>query len=274
MIEKTFPLSGPISLVVRIGHGDVVVTARDDLAQAVVRLTARDKNSDVAERTAVEFRDGALAVVAPNRGGLTDLLGGWKRDRDAIDVAVEVPTGTDLKITTASAPIHVEGRSGNADLFTGSADITADAVGGDLRVRSGSSHCRIGPVTGDVVARSGSGSVALGAVGGSVQAGFGSGNLSVESCRGNVRSRAGSGDAHIGAAWGDIDFTAGSGQVSVGLPSGVSARLDVTSGSGRVRSELPIEDAPTAGGTTITVRARTGSGDIRLFRAGDAGQAA
>lgn len=274
MTEKTLPLSGPISLVVRVAHGDVVVTTRDGLDRAVVRLTAHDKTSDVVERTAIEFRDGALAVVAPSRGGLTDLLGGWKRDRDAMDVAIEVPTATDMKITTASAPIHVVGRSGDADLTTGSADITADAIGGDLRVRSGSSHCQIGPVAGNVVARSGSGSVALGAVGGSVQAGFGSGDLSVESCRGNVRSRAGSGNAHIGAAWGDIDYTAGSGRVSVGLPTGVSARLDVTSGSGRVRSELPIEDAPAAGGRTITVRARTGSGDIRLFRAGDAGQAA
>jgi hypothetical protein len=274
MTEKTFPLTGPISLVVRVGHGDVVVTAQDGLDQAVVRLTARDKNSDVADRTAVEMRGGALAVVAPNRGGLTDLLGGWKRDRDAMDVAIDVPTGTDVKITTASAPIRVVGRCGDADLTTGAADITADDVDGDLRLRSGSSHMQVGPVSGSAVARAGSGSVTLGAVGGSVQAGFGSGDLSVESCRGTVRSRAGSGDAHVGVAWGDIDFTAGSGRVSVGLPAGVSARLDVTSGSGRVSSDLPIEDEPAPDGTTITVRARTGSGDIRLFRAGGAGQAA
>lgn len=270
MTEKTFPLSKPISLVVRIGHGDVLVTTHDDLHEAVVRVTARDTSSDVADRTAIELRGDALTVVAPNRGGLSDLLGGWKRDRDAMDVVIDVPAGTDMKITTASAPIRVVGRSGNADLFTGSADITADTIDGDLRVRSGSSHCEIGPVTGSVVTRSGSGSVALGPVGGSVQAGFGSGDLSVESCRGSVRSRAGSGDAHIAVAWGDVDFTAGSGQVSVGLPEGVSARLDVTSGSGRVRSELPIEDSPRGGTKSITIRARTGSGDIRLYRAGHA----
>ena len=38
-------------------------------------------------------------------------------------------------------------------------------------------------------------------------------------------------------------------------------------GSGRVNSELPITDAPAATGDPITVRARTGSGDVRLFRA-------
>lgn len=275
MTEKTFPLSGPISLIVRIGHGDVAVSARDDLDRAVVRLTPRDKNSDVTEHTTVEMRGSALAVVAPTRGGLSDLLGGWKRDRDAMDVEIEVPSGTPMKITTASAGIHITGRSGDADLATGSADIEVDRVDGDLRVRSGSSRCAVGPVAGSVVARAGSGSITLGDVGGSVHSAFGSGNLSVDSCHGQVRSRTGSGSAHIGAAWGDVDFTAASGQVSVGLPAGVSARLDVTSGSGRVHSELPIEDRQSsAGGTAITVRARTGSGDIRLFRAGGAGQAA
>jgi hypothetical protein len=43
--------------------------------------------------------------------------------------------------------------------------------------------------------------------------------------------------------------------------------LDVSSGTGLVRSELPVEDAPRAGGAAVTVRARTGSGNVRLFRA-------
>jgi hypothetical protein len=34
-----------------------------------------------------------------------------------------------------------------------------------------------------------------------------------------------------------------------------------------VRSELPIEDHPTPAKHTITVRARTGNGDVQLFRA-------
>ena len=274
MSEFTFPLSGPINLLARLGHGSVTVTARDDLEQALVRLTARDPDSDVVDRTAVELRGPVLAVVTPRQGGLSDLLGGWRRERDAVDVEIEVPTGTAMKITTASADIRIVGRAGGADLVTGSAGVVVDDVDGNLRLRSGSATSRVASVTGDVVARAGSGSVSLGEVGGSVQSGFGSGDLMVETAHGPVRSRTGSGDAHIACAFGDVDFTAGSGKVSVGLPEGVSARLDVTSGSGRVRSELPIDDAPRAGSKSITVRARTGSGDIRLFRANGAGQAA
>jgi DUF4097 and DUF4098 domain-containing protein YvlB len=267
MTEKTFALTGPINLIVRLGHGSVTVTARDGLDAARVRLTPRDKASQFVERITVEMDGPTLAVIAPRQGGLSDLLGGWSRDRDAVDAEIEVPAGTAMKLTTASAPIVVTGRSGGADVTTGSADVDLDTVDGDLRLRTGSATSRVAAVTGDVVARSGSGDVALGEIGGTIQSGFGSGDLTVARAGGAVRSRTGSGDAHIASAHGDVDVTAGSGKVSVGLPSGVSARLDVTSGSGRVHSELPIEDAPAAGRTSITVRARTGSGDVRLFRA-------
>lgn len=269
MTEKSFPLSGPINLLVRTGHGSVTVTAVDDLDTATVRLTARDTGNDIAERTAVEMRGPVLAVVAPNRGGLTDLLGSWRSNRDALDVEITIPSGTATKITTASADVRITGRIGGADLATGSASIDVDVVDGDLRLRTGSATSRVGEVRGDVAAKTGSGTVTLGEVTGNVQSGFGSGDLTVETAHGNVRSRAGSGDALIGCAYGDVEFTAGSGKVSVGLPEGISARLDVTSGSGRVRSDLPIEDAPRSG-KSITVRARTGSGDIRLFRADQA----
>jgi hypothetical protein len=267
MSETTFPLTGPINLLVRLGHGSVTVTARDDLDRALVRLTPRDKRSDILDRITVEMRGPTLAVVAPRQGGLGDLIGGWRKDRDGVDAEIEVPSGTAMKLSTASADVTVSGRSGGADVATGSADIVLDTVDGDLRVRSGSATTRVGMVTGDASVRSGSGDVHLGEVGGSLQSLFGSGDLDVGSVRGTVRSRTGSGDATLGAVWGDVDLVAGSGRVSVGLPAGLNARLDVTSGSGRVRSELPIDDAPAAGGRPITVRARTGSGDVRLFRA-------
>ena len=268
-IEKSFPLSGAINLLVRTGHGSVTVTAVDGLDTATVRLTPHDSDNDIAERTAVEMRGPVLAIVTPNRGGLTDLLGSWRSNRDALAIEVAVPSGTATKISTASADVRIIGRVGGADLATGSATVDVDVVDGNLRLRTGRATRRVGEVDGDVQARPGSGTITLGEVAGSVQSGFGSGDLTVETAHGNVRSRAGSGDALIGCAYGDVEFTAGSGKVSVGLPEGVSARLDVTSGSGRVRSDLPIEDAPRSG-KSITVRARTGSGDIRLFRAGQA----
>jgi hypothetical protein len=85
--------------------------------------------------------------------------------------------------------------------------------------------------------------------------------------RGAVRSRCGSGTARLGEVHGDVDLATGSGGLEIGLPIGVTARLDVHSGSGQVTSELPIDDKPTSAEDAITVRAKTGSGDVRLFRA-------
>lgn len=275
MTTRNFALGTPLrQLVVRIGHGSVTVSARDDLAEATVELVPRDPESSITERIAVELRGDALAVVAPRQGGLADMIGGRRRDRDAVDVTITVPAGTPAKISTATADVRVGGRVGAADIATGLGEITLDAVDGDLRLRYGSASSRVGSVAGSVVVRSGAGDARFGEIAGGLQAGFGSGELDVEVVRGAVRSRVGSGNARLGAVYGDVDLAAGSGGVSIGLPAGISARLDVTSGSGRVESELPIEQAPAPSARPITVRARTGSGTVRLYRAGSAAPAA
>jgi DUF4097 and DUF4098 domain-containing protein YvlB len=263
----SFPLPGRINLLVRFGHGSVTVNAVDELDEATVRLTPHDPKSDILDRTVVEMRGPTLVVTSPRQGGLGDLIGGFRRDRDRIDAEVTVPTRTALKVTTASADITVNGRAGGADIATGAATIDLDTIDGDLRLRYGSATSHTRTVTGSATVRSGSGNASFGEVGGTLQAGFGSGALDVELAQGTVRSRAGSGDARIGSVHGDVDIAAGSGGVSIGLPAGVSARLDVTTGSGRVHSELPIDQQGLGGAKSITIRARTGSGDVHLFRA-------
>jgi hypothetical protein len=268
MTTKTFPLDGPINLHGRIGHGSFTVTEQDGLTEATVTLAPRSKDSDVLKTTAVEMRGNTLAIVAARQGGIFDLgmLGG-RRQREAIDITVAVPSGTAVKISAVTADITVTGRSGSADIASGSSTISLGDIDGDLRLRYGSGTARVGNVSGSVEARSGSGDAYFGEIGGALSAGCGSGNLEVASVRGAVRSRAGSGAASLGAVYGDVDVARGSGTIAIGLPAGQPARLDVTTGSGRVDSELAIEDAPTSKVSPITVRARTGSGNVRLFRA-------
>ena len=270
MDTKTFPIDGPISLIGRVGHGSFTVTAVDDCTEATVTLSAVDKTAaDTLERTAVEMRGSALAVVTPRQGGIFDLglLGGRGRRNDALDIAVTVPSGTPIKVSAFTAAVTLHGRSGNADVAAGSSTIALDHVDGDLRLRYGSGSARVTRVSGSVEARSGSGNASFGEIGGSLSAGSGSGDLDVAAVHGSVRSRAGAGAASFGAVYGDVDLARGSGAIAIGLPAGRAARLDVVTGSGRVNSEMPVEDAPTADGKSITVRARTGSGDVRLFRA-------
>jgi hypothetical protein len=267
-INKTFPVNGTINLVVRIGHGAVTVETEDDLAEARVQVTADKHGAELLAQTVVEMRGGALVVYAPRQGGIFDLpvFGGWRNQR-GLDVRVVVPSGTDVKISTFTAPIRIPGRVGDADLAFGSGEAAVRHVDGDLRVRYGSGTAKAVQVSGSVQLRSGSGDVELGEVGGNLTCGCGSGDLQARVVRGLVRSRCGSGSARLGEVHGDVDVASGSGGLEIGLPSGVSAQLDVHTGAGQVHSELPIESGPKSSNTAIRVRVRTGSGDVRVFRA-------
>jgi hypothetical protein len=264
----TFPLDGPINLQVRIGQGSVTVDTEDDLAVATVRLEPRRNSSDLLEQTTVEMRGRTLVVSQPRQGGIFELsLFGGRRAQHGLDVHVVVPSGTAVKISTMTAPIVVAGRVGGADIAFGAADASLREVDGDLRLRYGSGSAKAVKVSGSVEVRSGSGNAQFGEIGGALNSGSGSGDLRVRVAHGAVRSRCGAGDAHLGEVHGDVDLTSGSGGMEIGLPEGMTARVDMHTGSGQLRSDLPIEDQPTSSKPAITLRARTGSGDVRLFRA-------
>jgi hypothetical protein len=261
----TIALSGPIDAVVRLGRGSLTVHTRDDATEAVVRLTPRGNGDDVLERFTVELQGHTLSVLGPRQGGLPDLFGG--RRRDAVDVLLEVPSGTALKLSTVDADVLVTGRCGRADVATGGAAIALGTVDGDLRLRYGSGDSRVDVVRGSATVKSGSGSAWFGEVVGGLDCQFGSGSLDVTVARGPLHSRAGSGRVSVGAVYGDVDVASGSGGFTLGVPAGVAARFDVMTGSGRLRSDLPVDEAAAQGATAITIRARTGSGDVHLVRA-------
>jgi hypothetical protein len=229
MTTKTFVLTKPINLSVRIGHGSINVTAIDDLAEATVAVSARNGSSDVLDRVTVELTGTTLQIAGPRQGGILDLFGPGMRN--AIDVAVTVPSGTAVKIAAGSADIALTGRVGSADLAAGASSVTADFIDGDLRFRVGHGNCHVGRVNG------------------------------------SVQFRTGSGGATFDSIHSNVDLASGNGEFRVGIPAGVSARLDLVTGSGSVDSQLPVSSSATGTGKAITIRARTGHGDVHLFRA-------
>jgi hypothetical protein len=263
-ITRTFPLTGPITVSVRLGHGSLTLAARDDLTEATVTLSGVD--AEVLDRCTVELRGTTLVVHAP-RQGMGELRGAWRKDRNAIHAVVEVPTGTTTKVATATADISITGEIGTADIATGNATVDVAAVAGDLRLRYGNGQTRIGAVTGSVQLKGGRVDARFGEIGGSLVCGFGSGTLAAHLVRGDLRARAGSGSTSIDAAYGNVDLATGSGSLTVGVPDGVSIRLDVMTASGLLHSDLPVEQAPKPGSRAVTLRAQTGRGDVRLVRA-------
>jgi hypothetical protein len=264
--SRTFDLTGPINLSVRISRGAVTVRMVDGLRAASVDISsAAGAAPELADRITVQMEGPTLTVSAPREHGVGS---SWRRgSRDGIEVAVSVPSGTALAIATSSAPITVRGRCGGADILTGSGDVTLDHVDGDLRLRGGGTRSHVARVSGSVASRSGAGAAHFGVIEGSLQHGCGSGTLDVQEVHGSVRSRNGSGSTVLASVHGDVDLASGSGAMRIGLPANAAARLHVTTGSGRVRTDLPIDDEPAPGSARIAIRARTGSGDITFFRA-------
>ncbi|HEX2902760.1 MAG TPA: DUF4097 family beta strand repeat-containing protein [Jatrophihabitans sp.] len=269
MIEKSFSLTSTITLDCRFLAGSVTVRALPDSSQASVRISAR-ANERVLEQFRVELTGDILYVLQSRdrAGAMMDNLFG-RVGTSGVDVTVDLPAGSGLRVAVQSADIRTEGTLGATDLASGSATVQLAEIDGDLRVRGGSGDIGIERVTGATTIRGGSGSVRIRNAGRQLSVGLGSGDLHVGAAHGRVRMRSGSGGVTIGLADGDVDVTSGSGSVRVGLAAGRAARLDVLTGSGRLHTDMPVQAQAPAGqdAEPVTVRARTGAGDVTIQRA-------
>lgn len=264
MSDYEFPLTGAINLSCRLGGGSLTIHAEAGLDTARVSAQPRDPHADVLSRSTIELRGNQLIVHVPDEGAGFGF--GHTGRRDNVDLEVHVPEGTPIRLAVGSADVTVHGLTGAIDSRTGSSMVTIDDIDGELASRTGSGDLRVRSVTGSVMCKGGSGDVDLGEVGGDLAVTLGSGDLRVGRSGGSVRMRSGSGTTEIGSLSGDADVTSGSGRVCIALAAGVQARLDARTGSGQVRTEMPLEQSASHG-LSVRIRVRTGSGDITLRRA-------
>jgi len=271
MLEKTFPVPGPIELNCGFGAGAVTIQAVEQAAHATVRIVADDPDLPVDRLFRVELVGNRLEVQE-NRDEagslLRSILRGGSSDRRRVKIGVELPAGSGARIAVGSATIAGRGRLGDCEVSNGSGGVTFELVEGTLRTRGGSGELSVDRLTGAAHIRGGSGAVRLGEVDGALSISVGSGKVRVGTAHGNTRVRSGSAAVTVEVAEGDVDVACSSGPVTVGIRPGWNAKLDVATGSGRLRTEMPMtESAPAAGGERITIRARTGSGNITVQRA-------
>lgn len=183
-------------------------------------------------------------------------------------ITVWAPTRSRLAARVGAGDVRASGRAGWAGVRTGSGNATLDGVEGDADVTTGSGAIDLGPVSGRARLRSGSGAIRAAATGGPTEVKTGSGDIVLGEVNSDVRVRTGSGDVTVSdARSGDLQFTTGSGAVRIGVHPGVGAELDVTTGSGKARSELDVAHEAPQKAAAVQVRGRTGSGDVLVARA-------
>ncbi|MGQ0772819.1 MAG: DUF4097 family beta strand repeat-containing protein [Pseudonocardiales bacterium] len=212
--------------------------------------------AEAARNTAIDFTGQRLSVCSPRDFPLRTV---------PLTIEVTAPAGSSITARSGSADVAVDGVADRLDASTGSGQVRAQKCTGAMDIRTSSGHVGLGSALGGLRVRTGSGGVdvvSLQGAGGGSTVQTGSGDVRLGAVGHDVNARTGSGDLTVvDASAGDIELTTGSGQLRVGIHAGVRAEVDVSSGSGRARSDLPVGGPPTEGDVGLRVRARTGSGD-------------
>ncbi|MFE3448072.1 DUF4097 domain-containing protein [Nonomuraea sp. NPDC059194] len=257
-----FPTPDPVSVHVDFPAGRLRVTAteRDD-THIEVRPADPASETDVeyAQAVLIEHTDGLITIKAPDRPRL--------RRTPSLDVTIDLPTRSNLRAITASTDVTATGQLGEVEVNCASGDVTV-AHAGSLGVKSASGDVRSDVIEGDAVINATSGKVRLGTVHGHTSVVTASGDVRIDQAGRDVDSRTASGKLVIkNIRHGKVSAETASGDITIAIATGSVAWLEVSSLSGRVKSELRQSGEPAEGVDTVEVRARTLSGDISIVRA-------
>lgn len=231
-----FPVTGPIEARIRVPDGDITVAAAPTQTATVTLESGRGDISDAR----VEFAGGVLSILAPMRSGLFGL-----RPNDW-EVNVAAPPGSSCRVDSASADVRCTGELGRLTVRTASGDVAA-AHGETAQVTTASGDVRLDRC----------GDLRVKTVSGDIHVGRADGDATCQSVSGDVEI----GEVHGGRT--EVKTT--SGDITVTVVPGLSLRLDLSTLSGSLDSDLSQTDA--AGGVDAAVSCRSVSGDLRLLRA-------
>jgi hypothetical protein len=240
---RTLDLPDIAALRVRVISGSVAVLGSQD-------PPSLDVASVSGQPLLVTHDAGILTVTYEDLqpGGLR----GWLRpQRHSADVTITVPAGCPVQVSVVNASTIVSGISANISAKSVSGDITLDGVTGSVDAKTVSGNVEARGIDGDLAFNSASGDLTL--------ADAEVGRLTARTLSGQVTA-----DVEVPEGSGTRISTV-SGDVSVRVPASASARVDLKSTSGRLRSNFePLSPAPPPGRAALTATLGSGSAEISL----------
>lgn len=280
----TFPTPAPINAFVELSAGNLTVHAsdrQDTRVQIRPRRAGRAGDQRLAEQTTVDFHDNRLTVIAPKPANLLAWLGGF----DAVEVFIELPTGSGLDATSGAGSLSASGILGDTRFRSGAGSVVLDRATA-LTVKTGSGRISAAQVIGTLSAQSGSGAVEIGSTHGEATLRSASGRISVRSAHGPLSCTTAAGRVEIGLAEadttvrtahgkvtigelvrGEVSVQTAAGRVELGFRPGTAAWVDVSSQAGKIINSLRAEGPPAPGQDVVRLTARTAAGDITLRHA-------
>src|ERR1700729_3543493 len=240
---RTLDLTDVAALRVRVVSGSVAILASQDAPSVDVASLA-------GPPLLVTHEAGILTITYEDLK--SDGLLGWLRPQQhTADVTVTVPGGCPTQVGVVNASAIVSGISANISAKSVSGDITLDGVIGSVDAKT---------VSGDLEARDIDGQITFNSVsGGLTLAGGAVSSLAAKTVSGQVTA--------------DIELRDGGGlkgstvsrDVAVRVPATASARVDLRSTSGRVRSSFDgMTPAPAAGPAVLNATIGSGSSSLSV----------
>ena len=279
--HHSFETPSPTRLRVEIPNGQIVVTAADT-GTTDIDLTAPHGDSGalawVADAEIAQVGD-EIVVRGPKVS--LSLFRSW----GPIEARIRAPLGSDAHLSIGAGGIETSGKLGKLTANTGAGSVKLDDCD-DARAHTGAGNVEIGAVSGSVDTKTGAGKVTVAKVGADAHIVTAAGNAKVGDIAGSARFTTAHGNIEVDRAGDNLElFTASgnvevhradhgrvraktvSGRVRVGVPSGVSALLDISTLSGRVHSDLAATGEPGAGEAHVELILSTVSGNVNVSRA-------
>ncbi|WP_405867926.1 MULTISPECIES: DUF4097 family beta strand repeat-containing protein [unclassified Streptomyces] len=279
--DAPFDTPEPISATAQVDAGSIRFIAADRL-DTLVEVQPRDpkKDQDVraAEQTEVRYASGLLTIRTPKGRRLIGPSG-------AVDVTVELPTGSQVDVAGAAASVIGEGRLGEVrvkvtagdvrldttgplKLTASHASITVDRVEGTAEITSSTGNVRVGIVDGPAVLKNSHGTTTVGTVTGELRMSGANGPMDIARAEASVTGTTTNGLLRLAeVARGTVQLETSNGSIEIGIREGTAAWLEVSSNRGQVRNRLATSEAPEQTEDTVRVRARTNWGNIDVLRA-------
>ena len=275
--DRTLQVNGPVNLEVLTRSGDVTVRAG-----ASGSVVIRGKIF-VGDSWLMGNRESDVHSIAQNppirQEGNSVHIDYVDVRNISVDYEITVPVETTIRTHSGSGDQTLEGTRGNADVQTGSGDVRLTNLTGEIRIQTGSGDVRARGVSGSLKGGTGSGDVEIEESGpGDIDLHTGSGNIQARGIQGAFHGEAGSGDISAeGKQSGSWEIHTGSGSVNVRLPGNAAYDADLSTSSGSLNVDSPIEmtvqgrveetrrhirGKVRGGGPLLAVR--TGSGDIHI----------
>lgn len=245
--SKNYTITTRADLQVHTDDGDVNIVSADQ-KQIVARISTEGYKIAPNEVRIDESQSGDHVIVTVKTPHFKGFLGNLHR---AIHVQLSVPRKLDMEVTTGDGAVTVQPVAGRIQIHTGDGSIRADGVRGDVNLHTGDGSINAHEVDGTLSASSGDGSVHISGRFDGLAINTGDGSVDAEAAPGSKMT----------SPW---SIHSGDGSVDLRVPEDLRAYVDLKTGDGSIRCDLPITTEGSVERSHIHGNLNGGGGELKI----------